>query len=138
MSEYFQSFDYLAQRRYTEKLTICDKVLPDPYSIGEDLWMDDMSQWPDLVYSDVYSNLIETKGPYTKEKLKAHKSLDAFNYFCSRHIRTVYCYGHANYTILRALVDPSQKTPDQAQKAWVILQKDNAEVITGHCTCKAG
>ena len=89
MCEYFQSLDYLAQRRYTEKLTICDEVLPDLYSIGEDLWTDDMSQWPDLMYGDVYSYLIKTKGPYTKEKLKAHKSLDAFNYFCSGHMSTL-------------------------------------------------
>jgi len=26
MSEYFQSLDYLVQRRYTEKLTICDFI----------------------------------------------------------------------------------------------------------------
>ena len=83
-SEYFKSLDYLAQIRYVEKLTIRDEVLPDPYSIGEESWTDDMTQWPDLVYGDLYSYLIETKGPYTKEKLKAHKSLDAYNYFLQR------------------------------------------------------
>ena len=50
--------------RYVEKLTIRDEVLPDPYSIGEESWTDDMTQWPDLVYGDLYSYLIETKGPY--------------------------------------------------------------------------
>ena len=57
-SEYFKSLDYLVQRRYVEKLTIRDEVLPDPYSIGEESWMDDMTrvtQWPDLVYGDLYS-----------------------------------------------------------------------------------
>ena len=29
---------------------------------------DDMTQWPDLLFRDVYSYLIETKGPYTKGK----------------------------------------------------------------------
>ena len=82
--------------------------------------------------------LIETKGAYTKEKLKVYKSLDVYNYFCSGHVRTVYQYRYGNYIILKALVNPSQKTPDQAQKAWVILQKEDAKVRTAHCTCKAG
>ena len=38
-------------------------------------------KWPDLVYyGDIYSYLIESKGIYTKENLRAHKSLEAFNY----------------------------------------------------------
>ena len=91
-SEHFKSLDYLAQRRYIEKLTIDGDVLPDPYSIADNLWIHDITKWPDLVYGDLY--LIETKGPYTKEKLKAHKSLDAYSYFCSGHVCTVYFYGH--------------------------------------------
>lgn len=137
-SEHFKSLDYLAQRRYIEKLTIDGDVLPDPYSIADDLWIDDITKWPDLVYGDLYSYLIETKGPYTKEKLKAHKSLDAYNYFCSGHVRTVYFYGHGDYAVLKALVNPSQKSPDQAHKPWVILRKSDAEIKTAHCTCKAG
>lgn len=60
--------------------------------------MDDMTQWPDLQYGDVYSYLIETKGPYTKEKLRACKSLDAFNYFICGHVRTV-----CTATVLRTM-----------------------------------
>jgi len=52
----------------------------------------------------VYSYLIETKGPYTQEKLRAFKSLDAFNYFLCGHVRTVYCYCVENYVTLKALV----------------------------------
>ena len=74
----------------------------------------------------------------TKEKLKAHKSLDALNYFCSGHVRTVYFYGHGDYAVLKALVNPSQKSPDQAHKPWVVLRKSDAEIQTAHCTCKAG
>ena len=136
-SEQFNSLDYLAKRRYLEKLNIDGEDLPDPYSISDDLWMDDMTQWPDLQYGDVYSYLIDTKGAYTKETLKAYKSLDAYNYFCCGHVRTVYCYRHGNHLIFKALINPSQKTLDQAHKAWVILHT-NAEVKTAHCSCKAG
>jgi len=34
-----------------------NEVLPGPYSIGEKSWMDDMTQWPGLVYGDLYSYL---------------------------------------------------------------------------------
>jgi len=90
-------------------LTIDGDVLPDPFSIADDLWIDDITKWPDLMYGHLYSSLIETKGPYTKEKLKAHKSLDAYNYFCSGQVRTVYFYGHGDYAILKALVNPNQE-----------------------------
>ena len=62
-SEYFHSLEYLAQRVYLEKLKIDGEVLPDPFSISQDLWKNDMTQWPDLLYADVYLYLIETKGP---------------------------------------------------------------------------
>ena len=40
--------DYLAQKRYLEKLVIEGVTLPDPYGIAEQLWIDDMSIWLDL------------------------------------------------------------------------------------------
>ena len=89
-------------------------------------------------YGNLYSYLIETKGPYTKEKLNAFKSLDAYNYFICGHVHTVYCYCVENYVILKALVNPSQKAADKPHSAWVALHKESAEVKTGHCTCMAG
>ena len=107
--EYFNSLDYLAQRRYSEKLRIDDEVLPDPYSIEEDLWADDITQWPDLQFGDIYSYLIHTEGPYTQEKLKAYKSLESYNYFTSGHVRTVYCYRCKEYIIFKSQPkDPRQ------------------------------
>jgi len=92
-SEYFTSLEYLAQWSYLEKLSIDGEVLPDPFSISQDFGVEDMTQWPDLLYGDPYSYLIETKGPYTQEKLRAFKSLYAFNFFICGHVRTVYCLG---------------------------------------------
>ena len=43
--------------------------------------------WPELEFGDIY-NLIETKGVYTKEKLKAYKSLEAYNYYHNGYVQT--------------------------------------------------
>jgi len=53
-SEYFSS---LAQRLYLEKLSIDGKFIPEPFSVGQDLSMDDMTLWPDLLHQDVYLKL---------------------------------------------------------------------------------
>ena len=92
---------------------------------------------------DLYTYLIETKGPFTKESLKAYKSLEAFNYFHSGYVHTVHLYESSptsKYVILKAKVNPSQKCADDAHihEAWVMIHKDTGSVRTGHCTCMAG
>ena len=47
-SDYLSSVDYLTQKRYSEKLQIEGVSLPDPYELGDEVWSDDMSLWPDL------------------------------------------------------------------------------------------
>ena len=59
--------------------------------------------------------LIDTKrlkGAYTKDSLKAYKLLEAFNYFHSGHVRTIYYYQTVSsslYAILMAEVNPSKE-----------------------------
>ena len=53
----------------------------DPYDIPEHKWVDNVALWPPVDYGEIYHYLIETPGPFTREKMKAHKSLDAFNYY---------------------------------------------------------
>jgi len=45
--------------------------------VSDDQWVDDVRKWPSVEFGDLYS---ETKGPYTKESLKAYKSLEAYKY----------------------------------------------------------
>ena len=99
-------------------------------------WVDDVTKWPTVLYGDVYNHLIESKGRYMQQSLRAFKSLEAFNYFVSGHVRTVFCHEPSNHhCILMAEVNLSQKSSSDTYKAWVIIQKQDGH---GHCTCKAG
>ena len=80
-SEYQVKLDYEAKRRYKQKLKFEDKELPDPYSLTEVELIDDLKRWPDIEFGNIYTYLISTKGLYTKESLKAYKSLEAYNFF---------------------------------------------------------
>ena len=67
--------------------------MPDPYSIPEELWNENVTKWPSIEFGDVYTYLIDTRGPFTKDKLKAYKSLEAYNNFYNGYVRTVSVYG---------------------------------------------
>ena len=52
-----------------------------------------MDRWSEtLAKYCIYNYLIDTKGLFTKESLKANKSLKAFNFLHSGHVRTVYYF----------------------------------------------
>ena len=77
------------QERYTRKLGVlydavgdstCT-VLTDPYEILPEKWSDSISSWPPVEFGDIYTHLTETPDQFTREKLKAYRSLDAFNYY---------------------------------------------------------
>ena len=46
--------------------------IPDLYSIADDLLVDNPAKWPNVEFGDIYVYLINTKGMYTKESLKAY------------------------------------------------------------------
>jgi hypothetical protein len=57
---------------------------PDPCVGSEvvDGWIDDdVALWPPVEFGCIYSYLIDTPGQFSKEKLKAYKSLEAYNYY---------------------------------------------------------
>ena len=109
-SKYQPTLDYEAKKRYKEKLSVESETLPDPYSLSEEEWIDDITKWPSIEFGDVYNYLINLKGRYTKESLKAYKSLEAYNYFASGHVQTVYFYEsseRSKYATLTVKVNPS-------------------------------
>ena len=53
----------------------------DPYELSSEHWVDDVSFWPPVEFPNIYVYLIDTPGEFTREKLKAFKSLEAYNYY---------------------------------------------------------
>lgn len=139
---YFESLDYVSQKRYVEKLKVGGIEIPDPYSIADSLWVDNTAKWPDVEFGDIYTYLIDTKGMFTKENLKAYKSLEAYNYFYNGYVQTVYHYSVSQgICVLKARVNPSQKAPDKGHSAWIVINSgDDLEcsIKVAHCTCMAG
>lgn len=53
----------------------------DPFKKPCEEWVDDISLWPEVEFGQIYTYLVETPGKFTRESLKAYKSLEAFNFY---------------------------------------------------------
>ena len=93
MENYFESLNENDKLAYRKKITLeSGETLPDPYSLRND-WIEDVDALPEVSWEDVTHYLIETPSIYTKGKLKAYKSLEAYDYFVCGRVQK--CYYHA-------------------------------------------
>lgn len=91
-SDYMKKLSTDDYDRYKAKLTLADGThLSDPFALSTG-WEDDISKLPNITWRDVTEYLIDTPSVYTKESMKAYKSLDAFNYFLCGHVQE--CFYH--------------------------------------------
>ena len=126
-----------------KKLKSCG-CLKDPYCYLESKrsvtnaieWM----EWPDVTYAEVYNYLVLTVSFYTRDQLKAKKSLDGYNFFVNGWVNGVTVLkvdnSSINYLFL-STVKHSQSVSLPPLRVWVITKSDG-EVITAHCTCMGG
>lgn len=91
-SDYLKGLNAEDRQNYLRKLTLSsgDK-LPDPFSLEN--WSDDIAFLPSISWRDVTEYLIDTPSVYTKEALKAYKSLDAYDYFVCGHVQDCFYHG---------------------------------------------
>ena len=82
-SEYQSMLDYEAKKRYKEKLSTEPKILPDPYSLFEEEWIDNITKWPSIEFGDVYNYLINSTGHYTR-LIKSLQVLRSVQLLCKR------------------------------------------------------
>lgn len=140
--KYVENLSPVDRDCYVNKITLETGVkLPDPYSLKE--WQFDMKKWPALQWPDIYNYLINSPSVYTKESLKAYKSLDAVNYILSGHVQKVMFHNipeAPDYCVIRAEVLPSQRQGQKTKMydAWVYVNRQEGYILTANCTCMAG
>ena len=101
VSSFIKKWDAHATVHYEQPSTYYNELFPSDkerydksYNVCMDLehtgirlayltqhWVDDVSKWPPVDYPSIYTYFIETPGGYTRERLKAFKSLEAYNYY---------------------------------------------------------
>lgn len=112
--------------------------LPDPLNqtLRRQLFTQNVKHLPEVSYPDVYHYLVETECVYTREAVKAYRSLDAYNYFLSGKVGNICSYNVDDVCLVFGEVGASQ-TLSKTYSAWFVA-KVTGEVISGHCTCMAG
>ena len=80
-SEYYNELDTSVKKRYQEKLKNIGVNVDSPYIFGPVPGITDFM--PEVEYPDIYNFFINTHtpSPYTKDELKAYKSLEGNQYF---------------------------------------------------------
>lgn len=143
MASYFQDLTTTGKERYKAKLEVVGlTVKDDPYMpCNAARFRPEMSLWPKIEYGHIFAYFVSRPGTYTQEQLLSWKQLDAYNYFVNGYVRTVlsmtFGRGSGRFCLLKAKVNPSQKSADQAHEAWVIAKPDG-QIASAHCTCMAG
>lgn len=139
MSTYFHGLDSESRERYRKKLEAANlSVADDPYLPRKDVeWRSDMGCWPKIEYPDIFTYFINRPGTFTLQQLSSWRQLEAYNYFKNNYVRTVFSQSCGKLVIIKAKVNPSQRSPDLAHEAWIIAKKEGT-IVSAHCTCKAG
>ena len=137
----YKKLDRVSSARYLEKLKLLGlDERDDPYDPkNAHNFVEDMTKWPAVEHSHIFSYYIQRPGIYTQHQLLQWKSLDAFNYFQSGHVRDIKIWLRptSQCCIVMAYVNPSQNAPEKAHLAWIGTKFDG-EIITLHCSCMAG
>ncbi len=128
------------QDRYREKLGMLGGI-SDPYLMMEEALEGlEWQNWPEVEYPGIYNYLINTLSPYTKEEMKAYKSLEGYRPFVDgwvSNIRVLCIESRANIYLVAARVRHSQKIFASPAQAWIAVEKTGV-VLCVHCDCMAG
>ncbi|GFW62811.1 hypothetical protein TNCV_4451631 [Trichonephila clavipes] len=112
-SGYYMELDETAKARYDEKLSCNGNKLPDPFdqSTMEHVFVYNKKLWSPITFGDIYMYLVEKECTYTREKMRNHKSLDAFNYVLSGKIVRVHYFVRGGFVGHRSRASSKHLSP---------------------------
>ena len=88
MSElYYSTLDPPSQKRYNEKAGLIENK--NPYTLSENEFSVDFDNFTSISYSDIVNYLEFRRSPYSADKMKAYKSLEAYNQLIEGWVRDV-------------------------------------------------
>ena len=97
MNQYLKSLEPNDTQSYIKKLTFtAGECLPDPYTLVTEEWEKNINKFADITRRDITEYLIEMSSLYTKESMKAYKSLEALHYFVYGQVQQ--CIYHDIYS----------------------------------------
>lgn len=134
-SAYCHDLNETSKARYLEKISVLGF---DPYLRDADGTSLPNHEWPAVEYPDIFNYLVTTPSKYTKEDLKAYKSLEGYKLFMDGWITKMNAVrATSKVFIVTGLVKHSQSMSAQALKPWFAAE-EGGMVICAHCTCMAG
>ena len=81
------------------------------------------------MHGHFFCYFVDRPGVYTRYQMLQWKQLDAYNYFTSGFVCTVDLKNTSECVILKALVNPSMRNPENAQSAWVATKKSSGSPL---------
>ncbi|KAK7489626.1 hypothetical protein BaRGS_00019021 [Batillaria attramentaria] len=124
--------------RYEKKLLLIDGN--DPYELPTNVWSVNPDDLPEITYITIVNYFVLGKSRYTSEEFRAYKSLESYKTFVAGWVRDIRCYqpqGCPN-VVVSAKVLHSQRLNEAPLTPWVIVTADGSNILSAHCTCKAG
>ncbi len=126
-SEYVDTLTKEDKEGYVRKLTLeTGELLPDPFTLEN--WQSDVLLLPDVTWADIHNYFIEYPSLFSRESLKAYKSLEGYNFFISGHVQDVYYHQIAKeskFCFIKSKVLPSQRqgVKQKLYKVWLAVNK---------------
>ncbi|XP_059426209.1 uncharacterized protein LOC132160583 [Carassius carassius] len=135
-SQYCTDLDPVSRHRYKELIN--RYVGRDPYLMKMSEFSVELKDLPTVEAVDITNYLVLQTSYYTRQQMKAYKSLEAYNFFVNGWVHNLGVKRlHDDHCLVFARVNHSQRSSETPLKTWIIA-KEAGEIIAAHCNCMAG
>ena len=131
------------QNEYGNKLLVDDFLIPNPFDVKEG-WMDEengITQWPMLMYPDIFTYLSFYPSELPSKDLSDYKNCKAYSYYKNGWLQPLLFHPiteKSKYAVFKGECRKSEKINDPFHKFWVVVEKNSSKIRSAHCTCMAG